>query len=181
MLRLSSFRFLVPFALTLATGCTSAPPIRLQRIEIKEETRERQLSDGEHLQSGQRFGLRFISKLPLYIYVVFEHANGSHEKFYPKPGIPEQTMQGEQRLPVPGNWYPLPQLAAGDQLCLIASEQREGAPSCKEEDARKVPKRGEDTPPPAPDGEKSSDRSSPPPDDTSSTRGQGKWVIRLPL
>lgn len=165
------------------TAVRAPVPIRIAGLDIQERERARTLTGGERLREQQSFAIRLESTRALHLYVVLEHPDRRRELLYPHPGDPlAAATPGPMRVPRADDWFSVEQTEPGDKLCLIGSEAPSDQLACTEEETKRSPDRGEDTPPPpAKEGETHAPPSAPPPDDRDGSRGRGRWVIGLPL
>lgn len=160
----------------------SPAPLRIHGLDVQSKGRVSSLGANERLQPGQDFAVRVTSDLPLYLYVLLEHANSRQALVHPRPNAPPAPASGTQRLPHKGDWFFLDKVERGDRLCLIGSERPLSPLTCEDDSANPARDRGEDSPPPpqrtvtAPPPPPP-----PPPADKDAARGRKKWVILLPL
>ena len=194
--RLSFLRIATFGVLAATVSCQSQPSripdstapspslMRIQGLDVQEQSSARTLAATETLHVQQEFAIRLDNGTAMHLCVVLEHADKRRALLYPHPGDPAgATAPGSVRLPKAGDWFSVERADPLDRLCLIGSEAPTDQLFCTEQEAPKGPDRGEDTPPPpAKKGEKpSAPPSSPPPDDQDGSRGRRRWVILLPF
>lgn len=172
-----------------AAVATHAAPVRVESIELQAQGQVQALAAGASISAQQDFALKLRLDQPLHLYVVVEHADQRRDLLHPAPAaLGVLSSVGSLRLPAVGNWFTLPNVLAGDRLCVIASVDPQNDFSCGELDKKGPPGRGEDQPPPPPPPPlpreakaPAEPKRPPPPDDTDRERGKSRWVLPLPL